>query len=88
MSCGFATILFRFFEVTIIQESKAIHRLCGEKGAYDSKRADKYPIIFLRNQEDTGRIKHTSEKHRISQRRLLITDVAAAGKRDPQERKN
>ena len=31
----------------MIQESKALHRLCGQRGAYDSKRANKCPLIFF-----------------------------------------
>ena len=41
------TIFPHSFEVKIIQESKALHRLCGQRGAYDSNRAKKCPLIFL-----------------------------------------
>ena len=40
------TIIFYSVGVEIIQESKALHRLCGQRGAYDSKRANKCPLIF------------------------------------------
>jgi len=33
-------ILLYLVVVEIIQESKAFHRLCGQGGAYDSKRAN------------------------------------------------
>ena len=41
------TIFFYAVGVEIIQESKALHRLCGERGAYDSKRANKCPLILF-----------------------------------------
>jgi len=41
------TIFSRSVGVEIIQESKALHRLCGQRGAYDSKRANKCPLIFF-----------------------------------------
>ncbi|WP_158508077.1 hypothetical protein [Prochlorococcus marinus] len=41
------TIIFHSVGVEIIQESKALHRLCGQRGAYDSKRANKCPLIFF-----------------------------------------
>ena len=40
------TIIFYSEGVEIIQESKALHRLCGQRGADDSKRANKCPLIF------------------------------------------
>ncbi|WP_257469731.1 hypothetical protein [Prochlorococcus marinus] len=39
------TIFSRSVGVEIIQESKALHRLCGQGSAYDSKRANKCPLI-------------------------------------------
>ena len=39
------TIIFHSEGVEIIQDSKALHRLCGQRGAYDSKRANKCPLI-------------------------------------------
>ena len=33
--------------VEIIQDSKALHRLCGQRGAEDSKRANKCPLILF-----------------------------------------
>ena len=41
------TIIFHSVGVEIIQESKARHRLCGQRGAYDSKRANKCPLILF-----------------------------------------
>ncbi|MBO6971282.1 MAG: hypothetical protein JJ840_01670 [Prochlorococcus marinus CUG1431] len=43
------TIIFHSVGVEIIQDSKALHRLCGQRGAYDSKRANKCPLIFFLN---------------------------------------
>ena len=42
------TIIVHSVGVEIIQESKALHRLFGQRGAYayDSKRANKSPLIF------------------------------------------
>ena len=40
-----ATIFSHSVGVEIIQESKALHRLCGQRGAEDSKRANKGPLI-------------------------------------------
>ena len=40
------TIIFYSVGVEIIQESKALHRLCGQRGAYDLKKANKFPLIF------------------------------------------
>ena len=42
-----ATILSHPVGVEIIQESKALHRLCGQRGAEDSKRANKCPLILF-----------------------------------------
>ena len=28
-----------------MQESKVLHRFCGQRGAYDSKRANKNPLL-------------------------------------------
>ena len=41
------TIIFHLVGVEIIQESKALHRLCGQRGAEDSKRANKCPLILF-----------------------------------------
>jgi len=41
------TIFSRSVGVEIIQESKALQRLCGQGGAYDSKRANKCPLILF-----------------------------------------
>ena len=41
------TIIFHSAGVEIIQDSKALHRLCGQRGAYDSKRANKRPLILF-----------------------------------------
>ena len=30
----------------MIQESKALHRLCRQRGAYDSKRVNRCPLIY------------------------------------------
>ncbi len=43
------TIIFHSVGVEIIQNSKALHRLCGQRGVYDSKRANKCPLIFFFN---------------------------------------
>ena len=40
------TIFFHSLGVEIIQESKALQRLCGQGSAYDSKRANKCPLIL------------------------------------------
>ena len=42
-----ATIFSHSVGVEIIQESKALHRLCGQRGAEDSKRANKCPLILF-----------------------------------------
>ena len=44
------TIFFHSLVIEIIQESKALHRLCGQRGAYDSKRA-KNILLFLYSKE-------------------------------------
>ena len=38
---------FKLRGVEIIHESKALYRLCGQRVAYDSKRANKCPLIFI-----------------------------------------
>ena len=40
------TIIFHSVGVEIIRESKSLHRLCEQRGSYDSKRANKCPLIF------------------------------------------
>ena len=48
-----ANIFSHLVGLEIIEESKALHRLCGQRGALDSKRANKCPLIlFFR----TGRL--------------------------------
>ena len=45
---------FSKFGLEIIEDSKALHRLCWQRGALDSKRANRCPfILFFR----TGRLK-------------------------------
>ena len=41
------TIIFYSVGVEIIQESKALHRLCGQRGVEDSKRANICPLILF-----------------------------------------
>jgi len=56
------TIIFYSEGVEIIQESKALHRLCGQRGAYDSRRANKYLLFIFRtsrNDKLTERVKFT-----------------------------
>jgi hypothetical protein len=42
-----ATIFPHSVGVEINQESKALHRLCGQRGAEDSKRANICPLILF-----------------------------------------
>ena len=42
-----ATIFSHSVRVEIIQESKELHRLCGQRGVLDSKRANKCPLILF-----------------------------------------
>jgi len=41
------TIIFHSVGVEIIQELKALYRLCGQRGVEDSKRANKCPLILF-----------------------------------------
>ena len=41
------TIFSHLVGLEIIEESKALHRLCGQRGALDSKRANKCPLILF-----------------------------------------
>ena len=38
---------FKLTGIEIIHESKALYRLCGQRVAYDSKRANKCPLFLL-----------------------------------------
>jgi len=45
--CGCHDYLYHSMGAEIIQDSKALHRLCGQRGAEDSKRANKCPLILF-----------------------------------------
>ena len=47
MLCGCQDYLFHSVRVEISQASKALHRICGQRCAYDFKRANKCPLVFL-----------------------------------------
>ena len=53
------TIIFHLVVVEIIQESKVLHRLCGQRGAYDSKRANKNALLFYFQETFTGLLRQT-----------------------------
>ena len=46
MLCGCHDYLFPFNRSRNNSGVKALHRLCGQRGAYDSKRANKCPLIL------------------------------------------
>ena len=47
MLCGCRDYLFSFSRSRNNSRVKELHRLCGQRGAYDSKRANKCPLILF-----------------------------------------